>query len=270
MSEFFQLLQSNPVLGFSGVVASILGFIIGIPLTIYLYRRGNKRRGLTYRVHPVRTPIVRAGAASRLAVVHDGRQIKSDITAVHIAIWNQGRESIHQTDMLRPLTIETEHHAPILEATIQMVTRGVIDLGLDESQFHQGRLNVSWKILEQRDGGIVQIIYAGSPDLRIAAHAVPEGQQQIIGYSRHVPPVPGLERQLFLALLFMVAGVASEAFLNIAELLQIYPFVGEYARQPSWGLSWVVGCNIFSLLLVSGTAILVLSRLQQTKPPFGF
>ena len=94
MSEFFQLLQSNPILGFSGIVASILGFIIGIPLTIYLYRRGNKKRELIYKVHPVRTQIVRAGATSRLSVLHDGQEIKGDITATHLDIWNRGRESI--------------------------------------------------------------------------------------------------------------------------------------------------------------------------------
>jgi hypothetical protein len=84
--------MSEQLLSFSGNVASILGFVIGligIALAIYFYIRGTKRPGHTYKVHPVRTPIVRAGAVSRLSILHDGHEIKSDITAAHIAIWNQ-------------------------------------------------------------------------------------------------------------------------------------------------------------------------------------
>jgi len=118
-------------------------------LAIYFYMRGKKSRGLTYKISPVRTQIVRAGAASRLSVIHDGREIKTDITAVHLAIWNQGRESIRQGDMLRPLIIQTADHAPILEASIRMVTHDVIGLRLDESTCVLGQLGVSWDILAQ-------------------------------------------------------------------------------------------------------------------------
>jgi hypothetical protein len=134
-----QILQflSNPIVVLVGVIGAVAS-IIAIPLALYLYKRGNKRRGLTYMVRPVRTQIVRAGAVSRLSVVHDGREIKSDITAVHIALWNQGRESIRQANMLRPLIIQTEDHAPILEASIHMATRDVIGLRLDESKCSLG------------------------------------------------------------------------------------------------------------------------------------
>jgi hypothetical protein len=198
MSELVQFLHSNPLLSFSGNVASILGFIIGltgIALAIYFYIRGTKRPGLTFKVHPVRTPIVRAGAVSRLSVLYDGQEIKSDITAAHIAIWNQGRESIHEADMLRPLIIEMADQVPILEAKIHLATYEVIDLRLDESQCDQGRLGVSWKILEERDGGIVQITYAGSPNLKIAVQASVEGQRRILDCSELVPPMrPGFKR----------------------------------------------------------------------------
>jgi hypothetical protein len=91
--------------------------------------------------------------------------------------------------MLRPLVIEIDNHAPILEATIQRVTHDVVELRLDESKCDQGRLGVSWQILEEHDGGIMQIIYAGSPDLPITAHAIVEGQRSIIDCS-HIIPLP--------------------------------------------------------------------------------
>jgi hypothetical protein len=276
MSELFQLLQSNPIVGFSGIVASILGFIIGIPLTIYLYRRGNKKRGLTYMVRPTRTQIVRAGAASRLSVVHNGREIKSDITAVHIAIWNQGRESIREANMLRPMTIQTEGFAPILEASIHMATRDVIRLRLDESKCSQGCLGVSWDILEERDGGVVQIIYAGPPELHIIADAIPEDQREIIGIdlSHVIPPVPGAEkipRLMVMILLCLSASVVLELLVNVAQIGGYLQSTSLMDRRPvkSWEY-WLVGLN--AVVLVGGFALIpqIISRLRQMKPPFEF
>jgi hypothetical protein len=139
--------------GIFNFIAGVIG-IIGTLLAIYFYIQGKKSRRLTCKINPVRTQIVRAGVASRLSVVHDGREIKSDITAVHIAIWNQGREPIRQSDMLRPLIIQTVDHAPILEPSILMVTHNVVGLRLDESKCAMGQLGVSWDILEKDDGGI--------------------------------------------------------------------------------------------------------------------
>jgi hypothetical protein len=188
VSEGLLQFLSRPIVVLVGVIGAVAS-IIAIPLAIYLYRRGDKRLGLAYKIHPVRTQIVRAGAASRLSVIHDGRKIKTDITAVHLAIWNQGRESIRQGDMLRPLIIQTEDHAPILEASIRMATRDVIGLKLDESKCDLGQLDVSWDILEKDDGGIVQIIYEGPPELQIMAYGIPEGQRGLMSIN-HIRPFP--------------------------------------------------------------------------------
>jgi hypothetical protein len=268
MSEFFQLLQSNPILGFSGIVASILGFIIGIPLTIYLYRRGNKKRELMYKVHPVRTQIVRAGATSRLSVLHDGQEIKGDITAIHLDIWNRGRESIRQTDMLRPLVIETANRTPILEASVQRVTRDVIELGLDESQCNQGRLGVSWKILEEGDGGIVQIMYAGPSDLQITAHAIPEGQQRgiIDAWAYTLPPIsprPGVEKLLYLCIFLLL-------MLGVNALIDSYFANFKLFRQDFPWIDFTLLGHVFLLpvIIIFGRDLYL--RLRGLRPPFDF
>jgi hypothetical protein len=249
-----QILQflSNPIVVLVGAIGAVAS-IIAIPLALYLYTRGNKRRALTCLVRPVRTQIVRAGAASRLSVVHDGREIKSDITAVHIAIWNQGRESIRQANMLRPLIIQTEDHAPILEASIHKATRDVIGLRLDESKCSQGCLGVSWDILEERDGGVVQIIYAGPPALHIIADAIPEGQRGIISFdfSHVIPSGPGAEkipRLMVMILLCMSAAVVLNFFGDIARIYQIGPLVDKHPVK-SWE-PWVLGLS--AVFLVPG------------------
>lgn len=181
--QFFSTSQ-GVLVGIIGTVASI----ISVPLTLYLYIRQSPRRKFTYRVNMVRTQIVKAGESSRLSVRHDGQKLASDVTAAHIAIWNQGRKSIRQKDMLRPLVIQTEHHVPILEASVRKVTRDVIGLNLDEAECWQGQLKVLWNILEGRDGAIVQRIYAGSPDLPITVQAIAEGQRDVVAWSKFFAP----------------------------------------------------------------------------------
>ena len=163
-------------LGLIGAVASI----ISIPLAVYFFLLGNRMRELTYYVHPVKAVVVKTGEASRLAVMYDGKEIKTDVVAVQVALWNQGRETIRKSHVLRPLVINTV--APILEAVVRKETRqGIVGIKLDESEGGSGRLGVSWDILETDDGGVIQLILAGKTDTKVTAAAVIEGQKEIRG-----------------------------------------------------------------------------------------
>jgi hypothetical protein len=162
--------------------------------------------------------------------------------------------------MLRPLIIETADQVPILEATIQMTTHDVIGLKLDASQCDQGRLDVSWEILEERDGGIVQMIYAGSPDLKITAQAISEGQRRIIDCSQLVPPVrPGVKEKTVprLILLMFASGL-------IVSLSEVFPFAG---APPPLGSIMLAG--LATVCLIVGT-VMLLGLLRRVRPPFEF
>jgi hypothetical protein len=274
-NDMLEQLFANPLFGFSGNMASILGFpigITGIVLAIYFYRRQSKRRGLSYKVHLVRTQIVKTGTVSRLAVLHDGQEIKSDITAAHITIWNQGREAIRRADILRPLIIETSDHSPILEATIQKVTHDVVGLSLDESQGHLGKLVVSWDILEERDSGIIQLTYAGPPSLPITAHAVLEGHRAIVDCSTdHImPPVPGIEKAIYYFMFCTLGFVVIELWRDVAQLFRISPFSDKYPPWEGWGdwRLWLLGFATILLIPTIVNTIRILARLRRLRPPF--
>jgi hypothetical protein len=176
LSRFF---SNHPLVGAIGVVGS-LASVFSVPLAIYLFFESYKARELTYYVHPVRAIVATTGTASQLSVNYAGKEIITDVTAVQVALWNRGRETIRTADILKPLIIQTEGGTPILEATIRMETRDVVGLRkVDESELDRGRLAVSWDILEENDGGVVQLIVAGKPDVKITAAAVIEGQRNI-------------------------------------------------------------------------------------------
>jgi hypothetical protein len=173
---------SNPVVGIVGTLASITGVV----LAVIFYFQSVRERELTYYVHPVKTIVVKAGQSSKLDVTVDGQGIKSDVTATQIAIWNAGREAIRREHVLRPLVIQTAGGVPIIDASIRKTTRNVVGMSLDTSQASNGKLVVSWDILEKDDGGVVQVVYAGDPDEDIIADATLEGQHTLAKFS--APP----------------------------------------------------------------------------------
>lgn len=150
-------LLTNPAV----VVFSLVGLIltlVGFPLSIYFYYAAKEYPQLTYYTHPVKATVVRAGEASRLSAIFDNKRVETDITAAQVAIWNQGRRPIRREHMLRPLVIFTENHTPILEATIRKTSRDVAGIALNQDELNKGRVTVHWDILEQNDGGIIQLI----------------------------------------------------------------------------------------------------------------
>lgn len=165
----------NPIVGFVGTVVSVLS----MGLSVYFYVQDHKFPALTYYVNPAKAVVVHAGETSKLRVLMDDQEIRSDVTAAQVQIWNQGKTPIRSGAVLSPLIIRTDSSAPILEANIRKTSRDVIHLALDKSQLSSGVVAVSWNILEQGDGGIIQIIFAGSPDTKITAAAVLEGQAAI-------------------------------------------------------------------------------------------
>jgi len=166
---------SNPLVGGLGTIIGL----ISILLAIYFYLDQRQFRKLTYYVHPVKAAIVKAGQVSQLTAIYADKPIKTDITAAQVAFWNQGKLAIKDNDILKSIVLYTGDKTPILEATIRKVSRDVIKLQLQTQEARNGRVTISWQILEQNDGGVIQLIYAGSPDVDIRFSGVIEGQKEI-------------------------------------------------------------------------------------------
>jgi len=159
-----------------GSVASIISFA----LSVYFFSASREISELTYFVHPTKAAVVKTGQTSRLSVQFDGQKLTGDITATQIAFWNAGRRPIRSGGILKPLVIRTGNNARSLEATLQKASREVVGLTLDSSHLSSGAVGINWNILEQNDGGVVQIVYSGDEKVEIAAQAVVEGQPEIV------------------------------------------------------------------------------------------
>ena len=166
---------NHPAVGALGSIASVVGLF----LAVYFFAIGYVSRELVYFVHPTKAVVVQAGQTSRLDISLDGSLVSQDVTAAQVAIWNEGRQSIRSENMLNPLVIRTGMQNPILEARVRKMSRDIIDLNVETDEAENGELRVNWKILEQHDGGILQIIFFGDTDTEITAAAIVEGQGDI-------------------------------------------------------------------------------------------
>jgi hypothetical protein len=153
--------------------------ILGIAFAVYTHFSTERFRKLTYYVNPARTVVIKSGETTSLRVLHRGQDIKGDVTAAQIWVWNEGNEPIRKEDILDEIRIVTSPQAPILEASVRRVTRDVLHFGLDDSRRAYGIIPLSWKILERNDGGVVQLIYAGPTTVEISVVGTIVGQSHI-------------------------------------------------------------------------------------------
>ena len=173
---------SRPIVGIAGSIASIIGFA----LSIYFFVASKEVPELTYFVHPAKAAVVRTGQTSNLSVQFNGQNLTGDVTATQIAFWNAGPKPIRDDGTLQPLIVRTRSKQRILEASLQKTSRDVAGLKLDTSRIALGEVQIKWDILEQNDGGVLQIVYSGDETVEIDASAVLEGQPTIVrlDYSR--------------------------------------------------------------------------------------
>jgi hypothetical protein len=169
---------SQPFVSYVTLVGTIAS-VVAIPLAIYFFVKSKETPELAYYIYPVKGAVVQTGQASRLVASFDGQPIQSDISVAQVAIWNQGNRPLKSNDVLRPIVISTEGNAPILEATIRKNSREVTQLSLNTDEIQKGRLRLNWAILEQSDGGIIQLIYVGGPKIPINVDGIIEGQPQL-------------------------------------------------------------------------------------------
>jgi hypothetical protein len=176
------------------LVLSWIITVISIFVAVFFYLESRDVPQLAYTIKPVRGIVVRGGKSSKLTVQYAERKVETDITAAQLVLWNEGKHAIKRAAILRPIIIHTETNAPILEASIKKTTNEIIGLKLNHEENQQDRVIVSWDILEQGEGGTIQIVYEGSPDMKLLIDGAVEGQKQI---NRFEAPVGSIYRREF-------------------------------------------------------------------------
>jgi hypothetical protein len=172
---FLQFFVNHPVVG----MVCFLAALVTIATTAYLLVIGRETRNLFYYCNPIKTSIVQAGNIKTLEVFHNGQKIETDVTAMQVAIWNKGRLPILKSDVLEDCVLLLEPPVRILDAEVTKQSRSLVNLTLSKDFLNQGRIPLTWKILEHNDGGVIQLIFSGNANTDIEIQGSIIGQASI-------------------------------------------------------------------------------------------
>ena len=242
---------SNPLVGFIGTTATIIALFLGV----YFYLADKAKPELAFYPNPAKAIIYKSGQTSSLEILFNKEKILNDVTAVQMALWNNGKKAIERNDILEEIKILTEPETAILEAKVRKVSREVINLKIDNSQLDRGCIPVSWKILEQNDGGVIQLILKGGVDVKVLARGIIKGQNSIKGPSKQIGS--GFKNNQFIFLFF---GILSLIFYLVER------------RRKKEKREKIFYYDIFLVYLIGSFLIFLYLILfvKMVKPPFDF
>lgn len=167
---------------FTGPGGAKVGFFVGLfglVFSVYSYRQTQLAPELTVAQQPVQTVIARSGEVSRLTVQYDGRELKADVNATQVAIWNAGNKAILAADILDSVLLSLDAPVEILEVSIRNVSRPVVSPSVKVIGVAKRFVHFGFKVLEPDDGAVVQITYAGTQGARIHVAGSVVGQKSI-------------------------------------------------------------------------------------------
>lgn len=236
------------IVSMAGVLSLVLPFV-----------QPRQHRELSYQVSQTRTVIVKTGELSTLSVAVEGKPINTDLTVANVAIWNAGSESIRAAQLLEPLVVRTNPPVPIIAVSTRQPTRDVVRAETVKVEGRANEVNVSWNILEQGDGFVVQVVYAGGAEVNLIASTTVEGQREIKRVEAY--PIQTTKPSY---------GVGQRIFAVGFSVVMVLMF-GVMTRN-NWKVG--VGLRIFTVLLdcaILGLMVFIVQRaFYPPIPPFPF
>lgn len=164
-----------------GLIGLIIG-ITGLASSYYFYTQSVKEKEPIFIEEPLRTLIVEAASLKNfpLKVVNrDGKPVEKDITSFRAYFWNNGKESIKSTDILKPIEIILDSEdVQIIDLKIINSTRKDI-VNPELKLISKNRMGVKFDILEKSDGFSIQVLFAGPSTAKLQFNGVIEGVDYI-------------------------------------------------------------------------------------------
>lgn len=165
-------------------------------VSLLLWFLPDKKREIVYAVSASPTSIVKAGQTSDLRVFFRDAPVNADVSGIQIAIWNAGKESVRSDNILsKAVTVRIAQGATILSAKVKRQTRGLVKFRCQQQSSES--VACLWDILENDDGGLIEVIYAGPSGVvrvegdiegKVAIHSVPSSYQKVEPFRVYYSP----------------------------------------------------------------------------------
>ncbi len=162
---------------------SLLGILLGLLglyVSLYLYEK-SQSKGEPIFVSFGKSKLIDFAAFDKadLSISRsNGTELTRDLYRVNFTFWNNGKESIHPSNVLSDITISLmDSTSEIISFTIVDSSRAIPKFELSAIQ-SDGRINsllITFKIVEHDDGFVGEVVYAGSPSAPLVISGIVEG-----------------------------------------------------------------------------------------------
>lgn len=163
---------------YSDLIGVLIG-VAGILLTLYIYAISSQEREPICLVNPIRF-VIRPSNMSLLLYKANGERIRTEATAAIFYFWNNGKLSIRKEEILQGIRISLDDkNAEILDYRILAFSRSLINAQLLMRKDKLNEVELDFRILENRDGFVGQIVFLGNPSAKMLVSGAVQGAPYI-------------------------------------------------------------------------------------------
>lgn len=154
-----------------------LGWLLAL-IGLFYDCSDNSDSQLTFFINPTRVPLVVEDSEFVKVYVRDSL-IKSEVNLVRIGFWNSGGEEIRKEDIRQALKFQFDNDAVVLSASIIAKSSEFLVVSLDSNELKNNSVIVSWDILENMEGGAIDVEYIGNLESKISVSGQMVGQKNL-------------------------------------------------------------------------------------------
>ena len=147
--------------------AALIVAVVGVLITVVLWRRGRQRKAISYRLTTARVVSVRKEAGDRITVLYDGAPV-SDVRLVDLHIECSGNVEIAVSDYDKPLVVKLGAGAQILSSAVSKRSPPDLDVKLHRES---DSLKIDPVLLNEGDAFNVTALVSGiEGGVRLGGH----------------------------------------------------------------------------------------------------
>ena len=149
-----------------GVIIGIAGIVIGVSVAIFFYRKSRHYKQFAYAV--VTRNLIQDFTTkfAKLEILFGEKPIKT-ISVSKVAIWNEGNETIHGSDIANadPLRISITDSAELLDYSLLFVRSPASEFRIEVGN---NEVRIGFDFLDTLQGGLVQLVHTGDSGKNLA------------------------------------------------------------------------------------------------------
>lgn len=159
--------------------------VAGLVIILFFPNFNSPKREFHIVANPARSVIIDKNNiqdAPFKIIKQNGEEIKDNVSSVLIHFWNAGRKEISKSDILEPIKIIiNDSSAEILRTDSIQYSRNICNIQLLKPTIADSlpAFQIYFDLLENMDGGTLQLLYIGDPNAQISFSGLIKGKTDL-------------------------------------------------------------------------------------------